>query len=74
MLGILTADDLSEAENPDLLLPKSVKLLLDKDVWRTGVYGDYDVCPLTKSHPGAMQMVCIAGAENLVAKMMGPNG
>jgi len=30
------------------------------------VYGDFEVCPLTKYRPGVMQIVCIKSASNLV--------
>jgi hypothetical protein len=34
----------------------------------TVVYGDYEVCPLSKPHPGWMQFVCIESAAHLVAR------
>ncbi len=32
------------------------------------IYGDFDVCPLSKKTPGAMQFVCVESAKNLVVK------
>lgn len=32
------------------------------------VYADFTVCPFTEERPGAMQMVCIESAENVVTK------
>jgi len=34
--------------------------------WNDEVYGDFELCPLTKSRPGVMQFVCIKSASNLV--------
>jgi len=34
----------------------------------TEIYGDFLVCPLTKSRPGFMQMVMIKSAKHLVVK------
>ena len=34
----------------------------------TQIYGDYEVCPLTRERPGWMQMVCIASGSRMVAK------
>jgi hypothetical protein len=73
MLGV-RASDRSEPERPDRLIPRPVQLLMKADEMRTEVYGDYNVCPLTKDSSGAMQMVCIDGAANLVARTIGPNG
>jgi hypothetical protein len=39
----------------------------DKD-WGSDVYGDFEVCPLTKRKPQEMQMVCVESASHLVAK------
>ena len=32
------------------------------------VFGDFEVCPFTKSKPGEMQMVCVQSASHLVTK------
>jgi len=50
-----------DTETPDNLN----KLLGSFD---TMVYGDFTVCPLTKSKPGFMQIVCVQSADNLIAK------
>lgn len=64
ILGVLdyTATRNEESE----ILPLSVWRLLKSDPFWTTVDGDYTVCPLTKSRPGYMQMVCVAGAGQLV--------
>lgn len=36
--------------------------------FETAVYGDFEVCPFTKSRPGEMQMVCVESASHLVTK------
>jgi len=56
MLGIR-----GDTELPDNL----AKLLGDFD---TEVYGDFTVCPLTKSQTGVMQIVCVQSANNLKSK------
>jgi len=30
------------------------------------IYADFEVCPLSQEKPGAMQVVCIESAKNLV--------
>ncbi len=39
----------------------------DKE-WGSDVYGDFEVCPFTKSKPEEMQMVCVESASHLVVK------
>jgi hypothetical protein len=38
------------------------------DWFETSVYGDYLVCPFTRSRPGWMQYVCIARASHVIAR------
>jgi hypothetical protein len=47
-------------------LPDNLSRLLGD--FDTMVYGDFTVCPLTKSRPGVMQIICVQAAENLIAK------
>ncbi len=63
MLGV-TADD---AEEP--IAPKEM-LKFDPDL--EGIFGDYEVCPLTPERKGHMQMVCVQSAKNLVTKHSPP--
>ena len=64
ILGVL---DYTGTKNEDSqILPLSVWSLLKADPFGTTVDGDYKVCPLTKSEPDQMQMVCMAGAEHLI--------
>ncbi len=48
--------------------PEIQTLLSQGEPGETVVYGDYEVCPLSKSHPGWMQFVCIESASHLVAR------
>ncbi len=48
--------------------PPAVVEAMGADAFSTSVWGDYRVCPFTRSRPGRMQFVCIAGASHLVAK------
>jgi len=36
--------------------------------WGTQIYGDFIVCPLTKSKEGHMQIVCLKSGKNLVVE------
>lgn len=48
--------------------PANVSKLWGTDPFRTEIYGDFEVCPFTKSKPGEMQMVCVESASHLLAK------
>ena len=45
--------------------PRLKKLAPDFD---DEIYGDFNVCPLTKNEPGAMQFVCVQSFSNTVVK------
>jgi hypothetical protein len=45
--------------------PIPENLTKSKRTFWTEVVGDFLVCPLTKSKPGVMQIVCIISAENI---------
>ena len=32
------------------------------------IFGDFDVCPLSRERPGAMQFVCVESAKQLIVK------
>lgn len=40
-------------------------LLLNPSNINDRIYADFEVCPLTKSKPGVMQLVCISGAKHI---------
>jgi hypothetical protein len=54
-------------EASDQSLPANLKAI-DESFFENHVFGDFEVCPLTKTHPGAMQIVCIKSASSLVIK------
>jgi hypothetical protein len=45
-------------------LPKELEEVLDD--FNTEVYADFQVCPITKSKIGQMQIVCVQAAKNIV--------
>jgi hypothetical protein len=63
MLGVNGADGDPDAANP---IPDAVAKLRKTDF--TQVYGDYRVCPFSRSQPRHMQFVCIDAASNLTAR------
>jgi hypothetical protein len=67
MLGVLDAD--RNVFNDLTDLPSELRKLFPvNNPDRTVIFGDYTVCPLSVERPRWMQDVCIAHAENLVAK------
>ncbi len=58
ILGVLPAEN--------EIIPESLKDALNG--FNKSVYADLEVCPFTKEQPGAMQMVCVESARNLVVK------
>ncbi len=48
--------------------PEIQTLLSRGEPGETVVYGDYEVCPLSKPHPGWMQFACIESAAHLEAR------
>jgi len=61
LLGVLDPDNVSSAPGENTI-PASVlnKLNFDRDV-----FGDFLVCPLTRSRPGRMQTICIESGSKL---------
>jgi len=57
-----------EVEDEDNVPGNLRKALFKYDELGNDVYGDFEVCPLTKNKPGEMQMVCMESASHLVAK------
>lgn len=51
-------------------LPDNVAFAKDYPPGELLTYGDFVVCPFTKSHPGWMQFVCIDKASRLVVEQM----
>jgi hypothetical protein len=48
-------------------VPEDVRSQIDQD---KALFGDYLVCPFTRSKPNEMQMVCIEKVKNLVVKKL----
>jgi hypothetical protein len=61
---VLDPEDISGEPGPSII-PAPVKERLD---WDKEVFGDYLVCPLTRSRPGRMQTVCIESGKNLIVR------
>jgi hypothetical protein len=64
LLGILDPENISVEPGPSII-PPSVRERLD---WDKEVFGDYLVCPLSRSKPGRMQTVCIESGKNLIVR------
>ncbi len=62
MLGVTGGPELDDADDP--IYPRSLKFTPDTEA----IYGDFDVCPFTQEKAGAMQLVCIESAANVVVK------
>jgi hypothetical protein len=54
----------------DILIPDNLSNVIFKkgDIYGRDVFGDFEVCPFTKSKEGEMQMVCVESASHLVVK------
>lgn len=63
MLGVVPSEDES--------LPEGLRRYID---FQTRLYGDFEVCPVTKYRSGEMQDVCIRSASNIVVEEVGPEG
>ena len=63
MLGVTAGPHADDADEP--ICPKEM-LIFGTEV--EAVFGDYKVCPFTLEREGAMQMVCVESASNLVVK------
>jgi len=46
-------------------IPKEIEEQINQDV---EIFGDFLVCPFTRSRPGEMQLVCIDEGRNLVVR------
>lgn len=64
LLGVFDPKD-PAGELGETAIPATVKAKLD---WDKLVFGDFLVCPLTRSQPGRMQTICIESGRNLVVR------
>ncbi len=46
-------------------IPEDIESKLNQDV---AIYGDFVVCPFTRSKPGEMQLVCIEEGKNVAVR------
>lgn len=54
-------------DDEEPIVPPNLAGLLEPGLGRT-VFGDFVVCPFTAERAGAMRMVCIESARNLVVR------
>jgi hypothetical protein len=64
LLGVRDPEDISGVPGPPTI-PASIRGLLD---FNKEVFGDFLVCPLTRSEPGRMQIICIESGKNLIVR------
>jgi hypothetical protein len=64
ILGVTASKTADDADDP-ITPPKLLRALGASEHF---VFGDFEVCPFTPERPGAMQMVCVERADNLVIK------
>jgi hypothetical protein len=62
MLGVTAGPTPDDADDP--IYPQSLKFNSGDEA----IYGDFEVCPFTLERKGAMQLVCIETASNLIVK------
>jgi hypothetical protein len=63
-------DRLLEVEDEKLVPDNFSKAMYKEagDVYGRDMFGDFEVCPLSKSKEGEMQMVCVESASRLVVR------
>ncbi|MFZ3212287.1 MAG: hypothetical protein WA188_12310 [Terriglobales bacterium] len=62
MLGVTAGPRLDDADDP--IRPQNLKFNPGDET----IYGDFEVCPFTRERKGAMRLVCIESASNVVVK------
>jgi hypothetical protein len=68
---VLAVADNPVAQDPEFLIPAALLRSVDFD---TNLYGDYEVCPLSRERPGWMQWVCVERGERLVQETFRQDG
>jgi hypothetical protein len=63
-------DRLLEVEDEEIIPDNLGRAMYKKggDVYGRDVFGDFEVCPFSKSKEGEMQMVCVESASHLVVR------
>ena len=46
-------------------LPRDIERQLN---WEKAMYADFTVCPFTEDKPGAMRLICVESAENILVR------
>ena len=64
LLGVLDPENISSEPGPSII-PASILGQLD---WDKFIFGDFLVCPLTRSQPGRMQTICIQSGKHLLVR------
>jgi len=68
VLGTAVADAAGNVAGEALLPGGLEEALLSATPCSKAAFGRFTVCPLTPSRPGAMQTVCVSGADQIVVK------
>ena len=72
VLGVVQQDERFED------LPANIRRLWaahgDDAMWSSDLFGDFAVCPVTRSEPGRMQLVRVLGATRLHVRARAPSG
>jgi hypothetical protein len=63
MLGVTAGPIADDADKP--ICPKKMLKFTKGD---EEIFGDFEACPFTPERKGAMQMVCVESAANLIVK------
>jgi len=63
-------DRFLRAEDEEIKLPDNLDKAVSKagDAYGRDIFGDFEVCPLTKERPGEMQTVCVESTNRLIVK------
>jgi hypothetical protein len=63
-------DRILRVEDTDVIIPDNLSNAVSKkgDAYGRDIFGDFEVCPLSKSKPGEMQTVCVETASHLVVR------
>jgi hypothetical protein len=64
ILGVSDTERNSGRPEPPSL-PASIEERLG---WDKELYGDFQVCPLSHSRPGVMQIICVESGKNLIVR------
>ena len=67
LLGVALVPDSISKKHPDGIYWMPAELS-DTLTFGVQIFGDFDVCPLTRERSGAMQFVCVESAAHLLVK------